>query len=139
MRWTLILALLGGLYALAALAAPSKLIEYKKKGFTGELVEITVQASPNVKAHVYHGRQHIGLTPLRFQWPKDSGPLDLVVKRNGYITVNTRAYTYRNERLVVELTKEENAKTLFGYKEKLPPDGGVDAAPSEEDAPPAAP
>ncbi len=98
-------------------------------------VQISVRSSPS-GATVYHGRKNLGTTPLTVTRKRDSGPLDLVVRRGGYLAVNTRAYTFRDDTVSVQLTPTSKASTLFGYREPLPPDGGVpDAGEDGEDAP----
>ncbi len=85
-------------------------------------------------ATVYHGRKNLGTTPLSVTRKRDSGPLDLVVRRGGYLAVSTRAYTFHDDSLTVRLTPVSQAHTLYGYKEPLPPDGGLEDA-RDEDAP----
>mgnify|MGYP003706185551 CR=1 FL=1 len=89
-------------------------------------VELNLKTSPRVRASVYHGKELLGKTPLRLVWPKDTGALDLKLKAGGYLTVNTRLYTYRNDRATVKMFKIDEAHKLFGYKKK------VDSAESED-------
>ena len=89
-------------------------------------VELSVRTSPRVAAKVYHGKELLGVTPFTFKWPKDTGALDLVLKAPGYIKVNTRLYTYRDDKVTVDMFKETEAHKLFGYKKKI-------EAPSAED------
>ena len=83
------------------------------------VVELNLQTSPNVRASVYHGKELLGTTPMRLTWPKDTGALDLKLKAKGYLTVNTRLYTYRNDRATVKMFKIDEAHKLFGYKKKV--------------------
>ena len=73
------------------------------------------------------GRKKLGDTPVTLERPRDSGPVDLVVRAEGYFPVHTRAYTFHNDVLYVKLTKLEDRLTLFGAKRDLnePPPGGV--------------
>jgi len=89
-------------------------------------VELSVRTSPRVSARVYHGKELLGVAPFTFKWPKDTGALDLVLKAPGYIRVNTRLYTYRDDKVTVDMFKETEAHKLFGYKKKI-------EAPSAED------
>jgi len=82
-------------------------------------VELNLKTSPKVRASVYHGKELLGSTPLRLVWPKDTGALDLKLKAKGYLTVNTRLYTYRNDRATVKMFKVDEAHKLFGYKKKV--------------------
>jgi len=100
-------------------------------------VKIVIQTIPPEKAKVSWGKKPIGLIrgknkPLILERPRDSGPMDLVVRADGYIPVHTRAYTFTDFKLYVKLTPLEEKKSLFGYREALP-----DAGAPEAGAPPA--
>ncbi len=81
------------------------------------------------KAMVFWGKKRLGIiaphAPLVVTRPRDSGPLDVLVKSDGYVTVQTRAYTFADSKVAVKLTKTDEKNTLLGYREELPPDGGV--------------
>ena len=81
------------------------------------------------KAMVFWGKKRLGIiaphAPLIITRPRDSGPLDVVVKSDGYVTVQTRAYTFADNKVSVKLTALDEKNTLLGYREELPPDGGV--------------
>jgi hypothetical protein len=87
----------------------------------------------NKKAMVFWGKKRLGIiaphAPLVVQRPRDSGPLDVLVKSDGYITVQTRAYTFADTKVAVKLTPVDQKNTLLGYREELPPDGGAPANP----------
>ena len=115
-----------------ALAKKSKGKRKRKKGYDRRrreakrlidaghpTVELNLKTSPRVRASVYHGKELLGTTPLRLVWPKDTGALDLKLKAGGYLTVNTRLYTYRNDRATVKMFKVDEAYKLFGYKKKV--------------------
>jgi hypothetical protein len=78
------------------------------------------------KPVVFWGKKKLGETPVTLERPRDSGPVDLVVRGDGYFPVHTRAYTFRNDTLYVKMTKLENRQTLFGAKREAnePPPGG---------------
>lgn len=104
--------------ATAPAAAPSR---------TVKIVFITV---PMKKAFVYWGKRRLGMiapkAPLVVERPRDSGPLDVVVRAEGYISVQTRAYTFGDSKVAVKLTPPDQKKTLLGYREEVPPpDAGV--------------
>ena len=88
-------------------------------------VKIIINTTPRRRARVYHGRKKLGVTPLVLDLPYDSGPRDIVVRTPGFIAVNTRIYTFKDEKVIVALTREEEASALFGYREKIPSDGGA--------------
>ena len=94
-------------------------------------VKLKIRSKPD-KATVFWGKKKLGETPLDFERPRDSGPVDLVVKEDGFFPVHTRVYTFRNDVVWVKLTKLEDKMTLFGAKRDLnepppgsTPDGGV--------------
>ena len=87
--------------------------------FKAKLRLITLKTSPRVRASVYHGKELLGTTPLRLVWPKDTGSLDIKLKASGYLTVNSRLYTHRNDRVTVNMFKVDQAHLLFGYKKKV--------------------
>jgi hypothetical protein len=99
------------------------------------IVKITIQTIPPVRAEVFWGRKRLGIInprligprkPLIVERPRDSGPMDLVIRAKGYLPVNTRAYTFNDGRLNVKLTLVTEKHLLLGWKQALP-DAGVDA------------
>jgi hypothetical protein len=84
-------------------------------------VNLAIYTEPHIYAHVYHGKEFLGDTPLKLVWAKDTGPLDVVLKAKGYLQINTRLYTYRNDKITVKMRKIEEANQLFGYKKKIKP------------------
>jgi hypothetical protein len=93
-------------------------------------VKIVFTTYPMKKAFVYWGKRRLGMiaphAPLVVERPRDSGPLDVVVKADGFINVQTRAYTFADSKVGVRLTPPDQKKTLLGYREEVPPpDGGV--------------
>jgi hypothetical protein len=85
------------------------------------------------KAMVFWGKKRLGIiaphAPLIVTRPRDSGPLDVVVKSDGYVTVQTRAYTFADNKVSVKLTPVDQKSTLLGYRQELPPDGGAPPGP----------
>lgn len=101
-----------------------------------ETVRITIQTVPPRKAQVKWGGKLLGVIPvprpLVVERPRDSGPLDLVIRASGYLPVHTRAYTFNDSRVAVKLTPPEEKSKLFGYREEpvAPPDAGAPADPA---------
>src|SRR5690606_32740028 len=91
---------------------------------------IVITTTPAAQAFVSWGRQRLGRIlprkPLVVVRPRDSGPLDLMVRANGYLPVQTRAHTFSDHKLLVKLTPVENKSELLGYRAPL--DAGVDVA-----------
>ena len=86
------------------------------------------------KAMVFWGKKKLGPiaphAPLIIQRPRDSGPLDVVVRAEGCIPVQTRAYTFEDSKVAVKVTPNDEKNTLLGYREEIPAsDGGMSGAP----------
>jgi hypothetical protein len=101
-------------------------------------VRIVLTVVPNnKKATVSWGKKKLGVIaqhqPLIIQRPRDSGPLDLIVRSDGCVTVQTRAYTFADNKVAVKLTPLDQKNTLLGFREELPPDGGVATAAANPD------
>jgi hypothetical protein len=102
----------------------------------GDTVHIYLQTVPPRKAQVKWGGKNLGFIPtprpLVIERPRDSGPLDLVIRASGYLPVHTRAYTFSDSRVSVKLTPPAEKNKLFGYKQEpvVNPDGGPPPAPA---------
>lgn len=109
-----------------------------------ETARITFVTSPSTHATVSWGKVRLGVitpkAPLVIERPRDSGPLDVVVRAPGYMQVTTRAHTFGDSRIIVKLTTLELKSTLLGYKAPIdagPPDAGeVELAPETIPPPP---
>jgi len=103
-------------------------------------VRIVFTVLPSTKkATVTWGKKKLGViaphAPLIVQRPRDSGPLDVIVKSDGCVTVQTRAYTFEDSKVSVKLTPNDQKSTLLGYREEQPEgDGGVPMATQNPDA-----
>ncbi|HJX52717.1 MAG TPA: hypothetical protein VJ801_08130, partial [Polyangia bacterium] len=90
---------------------------------TPDKVNITVQTVPARKAVVKWGSKTLGVIPvprpLVVVRPRDSGPLDLVVRAAGFLPVHTRAYTFSDSRVAIKLTPVSEKNTLFGYRAEV--------------------
>ena len=111
-----------------------------------DTVRISIQTSPPRKALVKWGRKSLGMIPtpraLVVERPRDSGPLDLVIRASGFLPVHTRAYTFSDSRVAVKLTPPSEKNKLFGYREEPPPsnpDGGAPVVAPPAADPPATP
>jgi len=91
-------------------------------------IVFTVQPSTR-KAMVFWGKKKLGPIaphqPLIIQRPRDSGPLDVIVRADDCVPVQTRAYTFADSKVAVKLTPVAEKNTLLGYRDELPPDGGA--------------
>jgi len=104
---------------------------------------ILVNVVPPVQATVSWGKKKLGritpTQPLTIVRPRDSGPLDLVVRADGFLPVHTRAHTFSDTKLLVKLTPLDQTSTLLGYR--VPLDAGVplDALPADASVDPGFP
>jgi hypothetical protein len=80
-----------------------------------EMVTIKLVAEQARKARVSWGRKDLGFAPIELQRPRGSGPLDLVVTAPGALTLHTRVYTDRDDKLALRLYPESEAPSLLGY------------------------
>ena len=91
--------------------------------------QITFGTVPPVLATVSWGKKRLGRIephrPLVVVRPRDSGPLDVVIKAEGFLPVHTRAHTFSDNKVIVKLTPPEQTNTLLGYR--VPIDAGVPA------------
>ncbi len=101
---------------------------------TVKVTLLTVPPAPRV--FIYWGKKRLGMIapkqPLVIQRPRDSGPLDLILQSEGYLSVQTRAFTFADNKVTVKLTPVDQKNTLLGYRQELPPDetdGGIPAGP----------
>jgi hypothetical protein len=100
-------------------------------------VTIVINVVPARGASVFWGKTRLGVIKPRgslvVQRPRDSGPLDLIIRADGCLPVHTRAYTFNDYRLSVRVTPVDQKSTLLGYREELPPaDAGVSGAGTPE-------
>ncbi len=90
-------------------------------------VQIVFVTVPPANATVTWGKTRLGRTApgraLVVTRPRDSGPLDVVVRAPGFLPVHTRAHTFGDHRVSVKLTRVEDKATLLGYRAPL--DAGV--------------
>jgi hypothetical protein len=95
-----------------------------------ETVSIRLTADPARKARVFWGRKDLGLAPLELKRPRGSGPVDLIVVAPGALTLHTRAYTDRDDKLALRLYAEREGPGLLGYHAapETTPKVGPDAA-----------
>jgi hypothetical protein len=92
-------------------------------------VKLVIRTFPARKGVVMWGGKRLGFVdrnmPLVIERPRDSGPLDLVIRVTDYVPVHTRAYTFSDANIDVKITPLDKKDTIYGYKEPLPPDAGV--------------
>lgn len=97
--------------------------------------QITFTTMPPTEAIVTWGKTRLGritaTAPLVVVRPRDSGPLDVVVRAEGFLAVQTRAHTFADTRVAVKLTRPTEASTLLGYRVPIEPKPPATPAPGE--------
>jgi hypothetical protein len=101
----------------SVVAAPAAAASAKPKPTK---IRLIVKSVPP-KALVTWGKKKLGPTPVQIDRPYGSGPMDLIVKSDGYFPIHTRAYTFKNYVLWVKLTKLTDKMTLFGARQEIEP------------------
>lgn len=115
----------------AAPPAEADVTETKDAPTSAPTVRIVFKVVPPNIATVTWGNKRLGIikpkAPVIIERPRDSGPMDVVFKSNGYVTVHTRVYTFTNSTLAVRLTPLDKKNTIYGFREEAAPeaDGGV--------------
>jgi hypothetical protein len=98
-------------------------------GVPSSTVKIVFRTFPGRRGVVMWGGKRLGFvdrdTPLVVERPRDSGPLDVVIRVTDYLPVHTRAYTFTDSNIDVRITPLDKKDTIYGYKEPLPPDAGI--------------
>jgi hypothetical protein len=86
-------------------------------------VKLTFRTYPPRRASVHWGAKRLGFIdrgkPLVIERPRDSGPLDVVIRSQGFLTVHARAYTFNDANVDVKITPVEKKDTLYGYQQPL--------------------
>lgn len=97
-------------------------------------VKVVFKTYPSRRASVMWGGTRLGFIdrnrPLVVERPRDSGPMDVIVRSQGYLPVHVRAYTFDDELVEVKLTPEDKKDTVYGYRQPLPDDAGAPPAPT---------
>jgi len=90
--------------------------EERERDPRSETVTVKVIVDERRKAHVLWGPKDLGGAPLEIVRPRNSGPLDLVVTAPGYLPLHARAFTDRDDKLVLRLYSEAEAPQLLGFR-----------------------
>lgn len=100
-------------------------------------IKLRIASAP--KSTVRWGKKTLGVTPLVFERPRDSGPVDLVFVARGYFPVHTRAFTWKSDSVHVQMTKLADRQKLYGAKKEQPAAPSCDPAGPCPSPPPSTP
>lgn len=99
-----------------------------------QTVKLKLEVAPrSARAVVWWGKQKLGEPPLTIERPRRSGPMNLVIKADGFLDHHTRLFTDRDDRLSLSLVRPNDAVGMLGYKRR--PGQGQPAAPHDEPVP----
>jgi hypothetical protein len=89
-----------------------------------ETVTLTLSISPPVKAVVMWGSKQLArVAPdnptVELQRPRNTGPLDLDIRAEGFLPHHTRLYSDRNDKVSVRLVRQAEAAGLLGYRSSV--------------------
>ena len=89
-----------------------------------ETVTLTLSISPPVKAQVMWGSKQLArVAPdkptVELQRPRNTGPLDLDIRAEGFLPHHTRLYSDRNDKVSVRLVRPADATGLLGYRSSV--------------------
>lgn len=93
-----------------------------------ESVTLKLNVTPPLKAQVSWGAKTLArLSPgnmdAEIERPRGSGPVDVEIKAEGYLTYHTRLYADRSDKVSVRLVRTEDAPGLFGYRRSVEKSG----------------
>jgi len=86
-----------------------------------ELVKLKLIVTPGAKGTVHWGRKKLadlqpGHMTLDTERPRNSGPLDLLIRADGFLPHHVRLFTDRDDKLSVHLVRPDQASGLLGYR-----------------------
>ena len=89
-----------------------------------ETVTLTLSISPPVKAVVMWGSKQLArIAPdnptVELQRPRNTGPLDLEIRAEGFLPHHTRLYSDRNDKVSVRLVRPADASSLLGFRSSV--------------------
>jgi hypothetical protein len=102
-------------------------VEERERNPRSQTVKLKLGISPAVRATVHWGRKRLAETKpgdmtVELERPRGSGPLDLVVRADGFLPHHLRLFTDRDDRLSLRLVRPEESHALLGYKGPRSPD-----------------
>jgi hypothetical protein len=91
-----------------------------------ETVKLKLIVTPGAKGTVHWGRKKLadlqpGRMTLDTERPRNSGPLDLLIRADGFLPHHVRLFTDRDDKLSVHLVRPDQAPSLLGYRRASAP------------------
>jgi hypothetical protein len=90
-----------------------------------ELVKVKLVITPAARGTVHWGRKKLadllpGQMTVETERPRNTGPLDLLVRADGFLPHHVRLFTDRDDKLSVHLVRADQATGLLGYRRPPP-------------------
>jgi hypothetical protein len=84
-------------------------------------VKLKLLITPPATGAVLWGRKKLaalepGQMAVEIERPRDTGPLDVLVRADGFLPHHVRLFTDRDDRLSVRLYRPDEARGLLGYR-----------------------
>jgi hypothetical protein len=84
-------------------------------------VKVKLVITPGAKGTVHWGRKKLadlqpGKMTMEAERRRNSGPLDLLIRADGFLPHHVRVFTDRDDKLSVRLVRAEDAPSLLGYR-----------------------
>jgi hypothetical protein len=86
-----------------------------------ETVKLKLIITPQAKGTVHWGRKKLadlqpGKMTVEADRPRNTGPLDLVIRADGFLPYHVRLFTDHDDKLSVHLVRTEQASGVFGFR-----------------------
>jgi hypothetical protein len=100
---------------------PDLRVEAPEANPRSKTVKLRLAISPPAAGAVMWGRKKLadikpGRMTVEIERPRDSGPLDVLVRADGFLPHHVRLFTDRDDRLSVRLVRPEEARGMLGYR-----------------------
>jgi hypothetical protein len=100
--------------------------EERERDPRSQTVKLKLVITPAATGAVLWGRKKLadlkpGQMAVEIERPRDSGPLDVLVRADAFLPHHIRLFTDRDDRLSVRLIRPEEARGLLGYRRPATP------------------
>jgi hypothetical protein len=104
---------------------PDLRVEPPEPNPRSKTVKLKLAITPAAVGVVMWGRKKLadikpGRMTVEIERPRDSGPLDVLVRAETFLPHHVRLFTDRDDRLSVRLVRPDEARGLLGYRAPVP-------------------
>ena len=91
-----------------------------------ETVKLKMVVTPAARGTVHWGRKKLadlqpGRMSVETERPRDTGPLDVIIRADGFLPHHVRLFTDRDDKLSIHLVRPDQAPSLLGYRRTATP------------------